>query len=163
MVSDRISIRAIVDEIGHTHRAVTDAVRELKLTVSTKPLSNGRTARYVSRGDVPAIKAEIERRAHALRDRPAWINPKASAQALRGAMAPRTRERRPWGHGDPTTAERDYTHDEMEFMLAMHDYKVRTGHSFPSCREILGVVRALGYTKAESAQVDDDTAPGAGT
>ena len=49
---------------------------------------------------------------------------------------------------DPTTCERDYTDDEIEFMHALDAYKRSSGRMFPTCSEILEVVRGLGYTKA---------------
>jgi hypothetical protein len=52
---------------------------------------------------------------------------------------------------DPTTCERDYTPDEIEFMQAMDEYKRRNGRMFPTCSEILEVVRDLGYTKQSLA------------
>ena len=48
---------------------------------------------------------------------------------------------------DPTTCERDYTDDEIEFMNAMEEYKRASGRMFPTCSEILEVVRKLGYQK----------------
>ena len=48
---------------------------------------------------------------------------------------------------DPTTCERDYTPDEIEFMSAMDDYKRRSGRMFPTCSEVLEVVKSLGYAK----------------
>lgn len=48
---------------------------------------------------------------------------------------------------DPTTCERDYSNDEIEFMRALDDYKRTSGRQFPTCSEILEVVRALGYVK----------------
>ena len=48
---------------------------------------------------------------------------------------------------DPTTCERDYTPDEIEFMGAMDDYKRRSGRMFPTCSEVLEVVKSLGYGK----------------
>jgi len=48
---------------------------------------------------------------------------------------------------DPTTCERDYTNDEIEFMQALDAYKRRSGRMFPTCSEILEVVRTLGYVK----------------
>jgi hypothetical protein len=48
---------------------------------------------------------------------------------------------------DPTTCERDYSTDEIEFMQAMDEYKRRSGRMFPTCSEILEVVRDLGYAK----------------
>lgn len=52
---------------------------------------------------------------------------------------------------DPTTCERDYSTDEMEFMQALEAYKRRTGRLFPTCSEVLEVVRSLGYSRAASA------------
>ena len=48
---------------------------------------------------------------------------------------------------DPTTCERDYSNDEMEFMDALDNYKRKSGRMFPTCSEILEVVRDLGYAK----------------
>lgn len=48
---------------------------------------------------------------------------------------------------DPTTCERDYSHDEIEFMNALDQYKRTSGRMFPTCSEILEVIRKLGYEK----------------
>ena len=48
---------------------------------------------------------------------------------------------------DPTTCERDYTADEIEFMHAFEAYKRSSGRMFPTCSEILEVVRGLGYER----------------
>jgi hypothetical protein len=50
---------------------------------------------------------------------------------------------------DPTTCERDYSGEEIEFMRAMDDYKRQSGRMFPTWSEVLEVVRSLGYTKPE--------------
>lgn len=52
---------------------------------------------------------------------------------------------------DPTTCERDYSLDEVEFMNAMDTYKRRSGRPFPTWSEVLEVVRSLGYRKIEAA------------
>ena len=52
---------------------------------------------------------------------------------------------------DPTTCERDYTPDEIEFMSALDDYKRVSGRMFPTCSEVLEVIKNLGYQKAETA------------
>ena len=44
---------------------------------------------------------------------------------------------------DPTTCERDYSNEEMEFMDALDLYKRKSGRMFPTCSEILEVVRDL--------------------
>jgi len=54
---------------------------------------------------------------------------------------------------DPTTCERDYTNDEIEFMRAMDHYKRTSRRMFPTCSEILEVVRSLGYVKLVDGQV----------
>jgi hypothetical protein len=55
---------------------------------------------------------------------------------------------------DPTTCERDYTDAEIEFMNALDDYKRRSGRMFPTCSEILEVVRGLGYEKRPMPRPD---------
>ena len=49
---------------------------------------------------------------------------------------------------DPTTCERDYSDDEVEFMKALEQYKRSSGRMFPTCSEVLEVIRGLGYSKA---------------
>lgn len=58
---------------------------------------------------------------------------------------------------DPTTCERDYSEAEIEFMHALDAYKRRSGRMFPTCSEILEVLRNLGYQKLE--QAEDVNAP----
>ena len=48
---------------------------------------------------------------------------------------------------DPTTCERDYGRDEIEFMQALERYKQTSGRMFPTCSEVLEVVRSLGYVQ----------------
>jgi hypothetical protein len=50
---------------------------------------------------------------------------------------------------DPTTCERDYSGDEVEFMQAMDAYKRQNGRMFPTCSEILEVIRDLGYSRPD--------------
>ncbi len=54
---------------------------------------------------------------------------------------------------DPTTCERDYTVEEIEFMGALDEYKRRSGRMFPTCSEVLEVVRNLGYEKRPATAV----------
>ena len=53
---------------------------------------------------------------------------------------------------DPTTCERDYTGDEIEFMHALDAYKRSSGRMFPTCSEILEVVRGLGYVRVQDGR-----------
>jgi hypothetical protein len=48
---------------------------------------------------------------------------------------------------DPTTCERDYTPDQVDFMKAMDLYKHRSGRQFPTWSEVLEVIEHLGYRK----------------
>ena len=48
---------------------------------------------------------------------------------------------------DPTTCERDYTEEEIEFMQALDVYKRTSGRMFPTCSEILEVIRSMGYER----------------
>jgi hypothetical protein len=52
---------------------------------------------------------------------------------------------------DPTTCERDYQPAELEFMQAVEQYKRLSGRQFPTCSELLEVVRSLGYVRMATA------------
>jgi hypothetical protein len=53
---------------------------------------------------------------------------------------------------DPTTCERDYSIEEVEFMNAMDEYKRKSGRMFPTCSEVLEVIRDLGYLKLSPSE-----------
>jgi len=57
-------------------------------------------------------------------------------------------------HIDPTTCERDYSNPEIEFMRAMDDYKRDAGRMFPTCSEVLEVIRSLGYHQLTEEQAE---------
>ena len=48
---------------------------------------------------------------------------------------------------DPTTCDRDYGSEELEFMRALDGYKRASGRMFPTCSEILEVLHSLGYRR----------------
>jgi hypothetical protein len=48
---------------------------------------------------------------------------------------------------DPTTCEREYGPEEIEFMQALDRYKRTSGRMFPTCSEVLQVLRSLGYER----------------
>ena len=54
---------------------------------------------------------------------------------------------------DPTTCERDYSIQEVEFMNAMDHYKRTSGRMFPTCSEVLEVIRGLGYVQLTPAEI----------
>ena len=69
----------------------------------------------------------------------------ASARALKASHVAHASGRRRFV--DPSTCERDYSAAETEFLMAMQDYKRRSGRMFPTWSEVLEVLRALGYEK----------------
>jgi hypothetical protein len=60
---------------------------------------------------------------------------------------------------DPTTCERDYSSEEIDFMKAMDQYKRDNRRPFPTWSEVLEVLRALGYRKS----ADPSMMPGLST
>ena len=61
---------------------------------------------------------------------------------------------------DPTTCERDYNEDEIEFMRAMDQYKRDNRRPFPTWSEVLEVLSALGYRRvAEPTAMPGNTKP----
>ena len=57
---------------------------------------------------------------------------------------------------DPTTCERDYSNDEVEFMNALDEYKRSSGRMFPTCSEVLEVLKNLGYCKMPIVETKSD-------
>lgn len=61
---------------------------------------------------------------------------------------------------DPTTCERDYTDDEIEFMKAMDQYKRDNRRPFPTWSEVLEVLASLGYRRvAETTALPGNSKP----
>lgn len=70
-----------------------------------------------------------------------------------GLMEKPRRQKQRRRHIDPTTCERDYNEEEVKFMRAMDDYKRQSGRMFPTCSEVLEVVRSLGYVQLSPEQL----------
>ena len=64
--------------------------------------------------------------------------------ATRSAAQKKERRRRI----DPTTFEKQYTDDELEFMNAMQRFKELSGKTFPSYADVIRVAVSLGYRRA---------------
>ena len=64
---------------------------------------------------------------------------------------------------DPTTFEKQYSDDEMEFMNAMQRFKELSGKTFPSHGDVIKVAVMLGYRRAvfefDLPQDDDGQEP----
>ena len=58
-------------------------------------------------------------------------------------------------HTNPATSERYYSLDEVEFMNALEEFKRASGRLFPTCSEILGVLRSLGYEKTNQEETQN--------
>ena len=88
------------------------------------------------------------------RDRPRAEGPRPT-QAPGERRAKKERRRRI----DPTTFEKQYTDDELEFMTAMQRFKVLSGKSFPTHREVLSVAFSLGYRRVviDDAETDAES------
>jgi len=71
-----------------------------------------------------------------------------------GVLAEPRRKKKRRRHIDPTTCERDYSNPEIEFMRAMDDYKRDAGRMFPTCSEVLEVIRSLGYYQLTEEQAE---------
>jgi hypothetical protein len=54
---------------------------------------------------------------------------------------------------DPTTFEKQYTEDEIEFMTAVQRFKEHSRKQFPTYGEVLRIAVALGYRRVV---IDDD-------
>src|ERR1700677_4335049 len=83
-------------------------------------------------------------------DRPDPAAPKGAAPPIEFTpkAAPERRARKERRRRiDPTTFEKQYTDDEMEFMNAMQRFKESSGKSFPSHGEVIKVAVALGYRR----------------
>ncbi len=79
-------------------------------------------------------------------------SPKPEKPKPTGERRARTERRR---RIDPTTFDKQYTDEEMEFMNAVQRFKEQSGKSFPTYREVIKVAVLLGYR-----QVVDDPCPG---
>ena len=49
----------------------------------------------------------------------------------------------------------EYKEDDVEFMLAMDCYKRASGRKFPTCSEVLDVLKSLGYRKVKEMSHED--------
>ncbi|MCA9088378.1 MAG: hypothetical protein KDA90_07045 [Planctomycetaceae bacterium] len=109
----------------------------------------------------PVVQVDERRKSRRVDDRRKKPTAKRSSEERRSESRRKVERRR---QIDPTTCERDYQPEEVEFMKAMDDYKRRSGRPFPTWSEVLEVLRDLGYRKtAEQSQtfagVEAEAAP----
>ena len=85
------------------------------------------------------------------RDRRKPGNDSAKGNGLPGSperVRPERRERKERRRRiDPTTFEKQYTDDELEFMNAMQRFKEQSGKAFPTHGDVIKIAVSLGYRK----------------
>lgn len=64
-----------------------------------------------------------------------------------GGATPRPDPVKPGRIATCTSHDPDYSEDEVEFFKAVEKYKRENRRPFPTWREVLQVIRALGYRK----------------
>lgn len=124
-------------------------------TTAKRPTSSRSLKKAASRATAEAGKEEVtmDRRRKDRRGAESNEAPTAAPKLERREKVSRRRQI------DPTTCERDYTEQEVEFMNALDDYKRKSGRMFPTCSEVLEVIRALGYAKQSPAHACACAAP----
>ena len=115
----------------------TNSPSELEVTIDRRRKQRRTAAELSAEITLEKVKAQSS---------PAKKQSSADAVPARVFKEPRRRKERR-RQIDPTTCERDYNGDEIDFMQAFDAYKRSSGRMFPTCSEILEVVRSLGYTK----------------
>jgi hypothetical protein len=84
------------------------------------------------------------------RKKSAPVDGNANGTTAPGAVERRARKERR-RRIDPTTFEKQYTEEEMEFMNAMQRFKELSGKNFPTHGDVLRVAVALGYRRVDVA------------
>ena len=129
IMSDYSSDLLVTDRRRTGRRRMTS---NRKPAVSEKPVAPPKTNR-IAKVDAPK---ELE---------PVQPSTDISIEERREIIDRRRQDRR--RQIDPTTCERDYSDNEVEFMKAMDDYKRKSGRPFPTWSEVLEVMMSLGYRK----------------
>lgn len=144
-------IQAVAKTKTKTSTKTRNAARSTAKTASRKPkASSGKTASTPGRRSVSAAEVTLDRRCGTRRHEAKDNTPSPVA-----AVPPQLERRKKVNRRrqiDPTTCERDYSDDEVQFMNALDDYKRSSGRMFPTCSEVLEVVRSLGYVRLSPSE-----------
>lgn len=73
-------------------------------------------------------------------------DPAAANRRLLG-VAKRGRNGKKTAMHHPANYDKEYDNDEIEFLKAMEDFKLRSGKKFPMWSEVLAVLKSIGYKK----------------
>jgi hypothetical protein len=125
-------------------------------TTSTKRSASRPTKSHIAKADSAGAENSLENEVSIDRRRTNRRDEEASQAAATPSAAPQLERRKKVNRRrqiDPTTCERDYTDQEVEFMNALDDYKRKSGRMFPTCSEVLEVLRGLGYVKLSAAEL----------
>jgi hypothetical protein len=122
----------------------TAAKRKASVAKSTK-----KTAAVPPRKKAPAKKKVADEEVTIDRRRATRPAEEATAPAPKLERRKKVNRRR---QIDPTTCERDYSDQEVAFMNALDDYKRKSGRMFPTCSEVLEVIRSLGYVQLNASE-----------
>jgi len=131
------------------HRTATKSTKKSGTVRTTKPGGGHRPA---NKAAVPVGDAEVT----ICRRRGERRGSSAKADEATTVATPKLEPRQKVNRRrqiDPTTCERDYTEHEVEFMNALDDYKRKSGRMFPTCSEVLEVIRSLGYVKLSASEL----------
>jgi hypothetical protein len=113
-------------------------------------LSLAERATHVSKSKTAELEISLDRRAKKERRAPERRTEQVAVVVERRKLERREKVSRR-RQIDPTTCERDYSTEEIEFMHALDRYKRASGRMFPTCSEMLEVIRSLGYAKLNPA------------
>lgn len=117
---------------------------------TTKGAFSAKTAARAVKSEVETVSLAREAKEP---HKPAVVAKKVAEEAVAPAQLPHRAKVSRRRQIDPTTCERDYTGEEIEFMRALDHYKRTSGRMFPTCSEILEVIRRLGYEKHAIVEV----------
>jgi hypothetical protein len=143
-----VAQRKTARKTSSKRRTSSPSTKKATASRRTKP-ATAKLAGVTAAKRVGDQEVKIDRRRAHLQD-------EAGSEGARPANAPKLERRQKVNRRrqiDPTTCERDYTNDEIEFMNALDDYKRKSGRMFPTCSEVLEVVRTLGYVKGSAADL----------
>jgi hypothetical protein len=149
-----VATKAAASKAKGSPRSQGPAAGKSSVAKAKKPLATASQPKKASRA-VELDEVTIDRRRQGRRnEKPAVAaTPAAEAPVAAGPKLERREKVSRRRQIDPTTCERDYSESEVEFMNALDEYKRKNGRMFPTCSEVLEVVRGLGYVQLTRAEL----------
>ncbi|MEN1678852.1 MAG: hypothetical protein AAGJ46_04625 [Planctomycetota bacterium] len=134
-------------------KSTTGAKKKKPAASSARSPKKKATAKSSKATETEATEATIDRRRKPRRTEKAEKPEPITEETGAGPKLERRKKVNRRRQIDPTTCERDYSDQEVEFMNALDDYKRASGRMFPTCSEVLEVIRSLGYVKLSAAEL----------